>query len=110
MNGLGSVMRFMASGAPGGSGLGAAQVFGARQFVAGIIDHFIGLHLGWSVRAKLGNLLRDNDQDKQHERFQQQGSEHACVGENTIRSLGASCRSRSWIGSSSWRVSVTEGL
>ncbi len=59
VNGLGAVMRFVTAGAAGGSGLGAAKVFGARQFVAGIIDHFIGLYLGWGVGAKLGNLLRE---------------------------------------------------
>jgi hypothetical protein len=30
VNGLGSVMRFMTTGAAGGSGLSAAEVFGAR--------------------------------------------------------------------------------
>jgi hypothetical protein len=77
VNGLGSVMRFMTTGAAGGSGLSAAEVFGARQFVAGVIDHFIGLHLGWRVGAQLGDLLRDYDQDEQYERFQQQRSQHA---------------------------------
>ena len=94
MDGLGPVMRLVATGAAGGSGLGAAQIFSARQFVAGIIDHLIGLHLGWCVGAKLGNLLRDNDQDKQHERFQQQRSQHACVGENTVRGFAGQTRSR----------------
>ncbi len=70
MDGLGPVMRFVATGAAGGSGLGAAQIFRARQFVAGIIDHFIGLYLRRRVGTKLGNFLRDNDQDKQQQRFQ----------------------------------------
>jgi hypothetical protein len=92
VNGLGSVMRFVTTGAAGGSGLGAAQVFSARKFVAGVIDHFIRLHLGRSIGAKLGNLFRDNDQDKQHERFQQQRSQKACVGENTVRGFAGQAR------------------
>ncbi len=94
MNGLGPVMRFVASGAAGDSGLGAAQVFGARQFVAGVIDHFIGLHLGRSVGTKLGNLLRDNDQNKQNECFEQQRGQHARVGENAVRSFTSQARAR----------------
>jgi len=59
MNSLSPVMRFLATGAASGSGLGAAQVLGARQFVAGVIDHFIRPHFRWRVRTELGNLRRN---------------------------------------------------
>jgi hypothetical protein len=86
------MMRFMTTGAAGGSCLGAAEVFGAGQFVAGVIDHFIRLHLGWSVGAKLCNLLRDYDQDEQYERFQQQRSQHTWVRENAMRGFASQAR------------------
>jgi hypothetical protein len=87
VNGLGSVMRFLTAGAACDSGLGAAEVFGAGQFVAGVIDHFIGPHFWCGVRAELGDLLRDYDEDEQHEGFEQQGGQHAGVRENTVRSF-----------------------
>lgn len=92
MNGLGSVMRVVTAGAAGGSSRGAAQVFGARQFVAGVVDHFIGLYLRCGVGTELRNLLRDYDQDEHYERFQQQRSQQACVGENTVRSFACQAR------------------
>jgi hypothetical protein len=70
MNGLGTVVRFLASGAAGGARLGAAKVFGARQFVAGVIDDFVGFQLCRSVGAKLVNLPRENDDDEQQEQLQ----------------------------------------
>ena len=70
MNGLGAMTCFLTAGAAGGAGLRAAEVFGPRQFVAGIIDHFIGFQLRWSVGPKLVNLSRKNDDDEQQECLQ----------------------------------------
>jgi hypothetical protein len=64
VNGLSSVMGFVTASATGGSGLGASQIFGAREFVAGVIEHFIGPYLGCGVRTKLGDFLWDYDQDE----------------------------------------------
>jgi len=70
VNGLSAVMRFLASGAAGGTGLGAAEIFGARQFVAGVVDHFVRFQLCRRVGAKLVNLPRENDNDEQQEQLQ----------------------------------------
>ncbi len=87
VNGLGAVVRFAAAGAASGAGLCAAQIFGARQFVAGVVNHFIGLQLGHSVGAKLVDLPRDNDNNEQQKQLQQPRSQHAPVGENAVRSF-----------------------
>ena len=59
VNGLGAVMRFLSAGLAVGARLSAAEVFGARQLVAGVIDNFVGA-LGWSVGTELSNLPRKN--------------------------------------------------
>jgi hypothetical protein len=92
MNGLSAVMRFPAAGAAGGAGLGAAEIFGARQFVAGVVDYFIGLQPGWSVGAKAGNLPRENHDDEQEERFQKERRHHAPVREKTVGSFTGQAR------------------
>ena len=60
MNGLGAVTGFLAAGAAGDAGLRSSQIFSARQFVAGIVNHFIGFQLGWGVRTKFVNLPGQN--------------------------------------------------
>jgi hypothetical protein len=65
MNGLSAVMRFPAARAAGGASLRAAEILGARQFVPGVVDYFIGLQPGWSIGAKAGNLPRKNHDDEQ---------------------------------------------
>jgi hypothetical protein len=52
-------MRFLSAGLAVGARLSAAEVFGARQLVAGVIDNFVGA-LGWSVGTELSNLPRKN--------------------------------------------------
>jgi hypothetical protein len=70
VDGLGSVMRFVTTGATGGSGLGSAKVFGARQLVAGVVDDFIGTHPGCCVGAEMVNLSGKNHDYEQQERLQ----------------------------------------
>ena len=94
MNGLGSMMGFVTAGAAGSSGLGAAKIFGARQFVAGVIDHFMGPYLGCGVRTEPGNLARNHDDDKQQEGLENPTGQHARVGENTVRSFARQARAR----------------
>ncbi len=60
VNGLGAVMRFLTAGVAVGARLSAAEVLGARQFVAGVINNFVGAQLGWSVGTELSNLPRKN--------------------------------------------------
>jgi hypothetical protein len=64
MNGLSAMMRFLPTGAAARAGLGAAEVFGARKFVARIVDHFIGLYLRRGVGTKPGDLPRNYDHDE----------------------------------------------
>jgi hypothetical protein len=87
VNGLRTMMRFLATGASGRASLGAAKVLGARQFVTRIVDHFVGTHSGYGVRAKPGNLTGKNDDDEHQESFQQQSTYHADVGKKTERSF-----------------------
>ena len=86
-------MGLLTSGAAGGAGLSSAEVFGARQFVAGIVDHFVGLQLGRGVGTKAGNLTRKNRDDEQQKRLNQQRSQHAAVGKNAVRSFTREARS-----------------
>jgi len=86
------MVRFLAAGAAGRTCLGAAKVFGAWQFVAGVIDHFIRTHLGWRVGTEPGDLWRNDYDDEQQKRIQQPRSEHAPVRENTVGSFtGQAC-------------------
>jgi hypothetical protein len=94
VNGLGTVMRFLSAGAAGCASLGAAQVFGAWQFIAGIVDHFKGPDFGSGVGAETCNLPRKNHDDEQQERLQQPGSEHAPVREKTVGSFPGQARAR----------------
>ncbi len=71
VNGLGAVMRFLASGASGLAGLRAAQVFGTRQFVAGVIDDFVRLDLGRGIRTQAVNLARHDDGNEHQETLHQ---------------------------------------
>ncbi len=58
-------MRLLAACAARGTGLSAAEVFGARQFVGRVVDHFVGTQLGRSVGTEAVNLPRKNGADKQ---------------------------------------------
>ena len=64
-------MSFLAAGTAVHAGLRSAQVFGAREFVAGVVDHFIRTHLRRRVGAKAIDLPRENGNHKQQERLQQ---------------------------------------
>lgn len=86
-------MCLLTSGAAGDAGLSSAEVFGARQFVAGVVDHFVGLQLGRGVGTQAGNLPRKNRDDEQQERLKQQRSQHAAVGKNAVRSFAREARS-----------------
>ena len=93
-NRLSAVTCFLASGAARSPGLRSTQVFGARQFVAGIVNHFIGFQLRRRVGSKLVDLLRKNDHHKQQERLQQPRSEDAHVRENSVRGFASQAFAR----------------
>jgi len=65
VNGLGTVMSFLAAGAAASAGLGSAQIFGARKLIPGIVDHFIGPQFGCGVGAEARNLPGKNHDDEQ---------------------------------------------
>ena len=54
----------LTTGVASRAGLSAAQIFGARQFVAGVIDHFVGLKAGWGIGAEVGDFAGDNQQNQ----------------------------------------------
>jgi hypothetical protein len=92
VNGLGSMMGFMTSGAAGGSGLGAAHIFCTRELVAGIIDHFVGTYLWCGVRTEPGNLARNYYDDEKQEGLENPTGKHAWVRENTVRGFAGQAR------------------
>jgi hypothetical protein len=67
MNGLGAVMGFLSAGAAGCAGLSAAQILGAGEFVARVVDDFVGLQAGRGVGAEAGDLARNNDDYEKQE-------------------------------------------
>jgi hypothetical protein len=51
--------------------LSAAQIFGARQFVAGVIDDFLGLKAGWCIGAEAGYFAGDDQKNQGQKRLEQ---------------------------------------
>ena len=92
LDGLRAVIGFAASGAACCAGLSAANVFGAGQFIAGVVDDFIGLKAGSGIGAKACDLARKNHQHENQKSLQQQGCAHTTVRENTVRGLSGQTR------------------
>ena len=69
-DGLGAVVRFIAAGPPGGSGLSAAEIFGARKFVAAVVDHVMAGESGRDEGLQLGDLHLHGDRGKDQKRLQ----------------------------------------
>lgn len=80
-------MRFLASGAAGDAGLRATKVLGAGQFVAGVVDHFIGFQFRRRVGTQLINLPRKHDNDEEQEGLQQERGKHSAVREDAVWSF-----------------------
>jgi hypothetical protein len=66
------MVSFLAASAAIHAGLRSTQVFGAREFVAGVVDHFIRTHLRCGVGTEAIYLPRKNGNHKQQKRLQQQ--------------------------------------
>ena len=77
-------MRFLASSASSDARLRATKILGARQFVAGVVDHFIGFQLRRRIGTQLINLPRKHDNDEEQEGLQQERSKHSAVRENAV--------------------------
>ena len=88
------MMRFLASGAAGRAGLSAAEIFSARQFVAGIIDHFVGTNFGCGVRTEPVDLVRKNHEDEEHEKLQRERLQHAPIGHERVGSFAGQPNTR----------------
>jgi hypothetical protein len=74
-------MSFLASSSRGFSSFRSAEIFGARELIARIVDDFIGMQLGCGVRAKAVDLARESDQGKQQEHLQEQGCRETAVSD-----------------------------
>jgi hypothetical protein len=85
-------MRFVTTGAAGGSGLSAAEVFSAGQFVAGVVDDFVGTYPGRRVGTEVGNLSGKNDDDEQQECLQQHCGDHPPIWGDAIGSFAGQAR------------------
>ena len=68
-NGLRAMMSLLAASAAGDAGLRAAEIVGARQFVAGVVDHFIRANLRRGVGTETVNLPWKNHHHEQQESF-----------------------------------------
>ena len=61
LDGLGAMVRFVAAAAAGGSGFSAAQILGAGQLLAAVIDHIVTRKSGRDEGTQLGDLHLDRD-------------------------------------------------
>jgi hypothetical protein len=64
------MVSFVSSSAAGGSCLSAAEILGARKFVAGVVDHVVAGELGRHIRTKLSKLHRNDNRGKNQEGFE----------------------------------------
>jgi hypothetical protein len=71
LDGLSTVVGLLTTGVASRAGLSAAQIFGARQFVAGVIDDFVGLQAGWCVGAEAGYFAGDDQKNQGQKRLEQ---------------------------------------
>ena len=63
-------MGFMAASAGGCTGLSSAEVFDAREFVAGVVDDFVGLQMGCGVGAQAVDFAGNDDDGEEQECFE----------------------------------------
>ena len=84
---LRAMVRLAASGSTRSARLRAAKVFGAREFVARIVDHLIRLHFRRSIGQHAGDLFREHDYHEQHKRFHYPGGEKPAVRKYSVRSF-----------------------
>jgi len=71
LDGLSTVVGLLTTGVASRAGLSAAQIFGARQFVAGVIDDFVGLKAGWCIGAEAGYFAGDDQNNQGQKRLEQ---------------------------------------
>jgi hypothetical protein len=81
-NGLRAVVSFLASRSCSFSCLRSTEVFGARKFVAGIVDNFVRMKLGRRVGAKAVDLARESDRGEYQEQLQKQARNKPTVSDD----------------------------
>jgi len=87
VNGLGAVVGFVAAGAGGGAVLGSAEVFDAGEFVAGIVDDFIGLQTRRGIRAQAVDFAGNDDDREEQKGFENPGGEESTIRKKTVGSF-----------------------
>lgn len=92
LDGLGTVMSFAAARAAGGGGLGSTQIFGAGQFVGGVIDDFVWLDARRGVGTEAVNFAGKNHENENQKCLQQERRGHATVRENSMGSFSGQAR------------------
>jgi hypothetical protein len=68
--------RFTAPGAAGGSSLRAAEILGARKFVAAVVDHVMTGKSGRDEGSQLRDLHLHQDHSKDQKGLQRIGGDH----------------------------------
>jgi hypothetical protein len=99
-------MSFLTSRGRGFSGLRSAEIFGARKFVAGIIDDFIRTQLGRRIGAKAIDLPGEVDHREYEKQLQDQRSYEVTVTDTAQRSLTG----KAWPGAGKCRTDGREKL
>lgn len=92
MNGLCVVMGFVAAGAGGCARLGTAKVFDAGEFVAGVVDDFIGLQAGRGIGAQAVDFAGNDDDGEDQERFEKAGGDESGIGEKSMGGFAGETR------------------
>jgi hypothetical protein len=69
-----------ASGAAAGSSLRAAEILGARQFFAAVVDHVVTGESRRDERAQLGDLYLNKNRCRDQKSLQHIGGEHDAQG------------------------------
>jgi hypothetical protein len=83
------MIRFVASRAASCSGLGAAEILGARQFVAAVIDNIVLRKSRHYERSHLRDLHLDRDRRENQKGFQHIGRHHDSQREESEGSLSS---------------------
>jgi hypothetical protein len=70
----------------------SAEIFGARQFVAGVVDHFVGLQPGSGVGAKAVDLAGKKQGRDQQQKLQEQRRGEAAIGKLSVSGFTGEAR------------------
>jgi hypothetical protein len=74
------MVSFVSASAARGCGLSSTQIFGARQFIAGIINHIMARKPGSDKRTHLGEFHLHHNRNEDQKRLQDIGGDHDAIG------------------------------